>query len=185
MKRHLVIAIASIALSFGLASCGSTQQSTAGDGAMDYGDGVNPCGPDNPCADEGENPCQQADADNPCATGSTDDNPCATGSTDDNPCATGSTDDNPCAAGGGSKVAAKGDPKAGAEVYEECSGCHGDLDDPGGFGPDLFAEEWDDEERKEAYEIIKNGKGKMPAWDDKLSEQQIQDVIAFLEANAS
>ena len=28
--------------------------------------------------------------------------------------------------------------------------------------------------------IAKNGKGKMPAWHDKLSDDQIKDLIAFI-----
>jgi mono/diheme cytochrome c family protein len=28
--------------------------------------------------------------------------------------------------------------------------------------------------------IAKNGKGKMPAWHDKLSEDQLKDLIAFI-----
>ncbi len=30
--------------------------------------------------------------------------------------------------------------------------------------------------------VAKNGKGKMPAWHDKLSEDQLKDLIAFIHA---
>jgi mono/diheme cytochrome c family protein len=72
-------------------------------------------------------------------------------------------------------------------VYKaNCAPCHGaagDANTPAGktfkvppFGSDVVLKESD----ASMMAIAKNGKGKMPAWHDKLSDEQLQDLIAFI-----
>jgi len=70
-----------------------------------------------------------------------------------------------------------GDATAGATVYaDNCASCHG-ADATGGSGPNLVGEV----ETDEATDIIMNGKEAMPAFADILSEQDVADVIAYLQ----
>jgi cytochrome c6 len=81
---------------------------------------------------------------------------------------------------------AAGDPAAGKEVFlgsAACGSCH-TLSDAGSsatVGPDLDAV-------KPAYEKVvaqvTNGGGGMPAFGDTLTEQQIQDVAAYVSSAA-
>jgi cytochrome c6 len=84
--------------------------------------------------------------------------------------------------GGG---AAQGNAEAGKQVFADagCGGCH-TLEAAGATGtraPNL-------DERKpsfeEAVEQVTNGGGGMPAFKDKLSEQEIADVAAFVSESA-
>lgn len=91
--------------------------------------------------------------------------------------------------------AAKGDAQKGRTVYERnCLRCHGPALD--GHGPDApklirpAADFHDRRSRKRGdaeMEIIVN-QGQlftdMHAWDDRLSDQQIRDVIAYIRAHA-
>lgn len=72
-------------------------------------------------------------------------------------------------------------------VYKaNCAPCHGaagDANTPAGkafkvpsFRSDVVLKESD----AGLLTIAKNGKGKMPAWHDKLSEEQLKDLIAFI-----
>ena len=82
---------------------------------------------------------------------------------------------------GGDVGNAEGDPAAGEEVYASagCGGCHTleAADSSGNVGPNL-------DESKPSHELVvdrvTNGKGAMPSFKDQLSEQQIQDVAAFV-----
>jgi cytochrome c553 len=82
---------------------------------------------------------------------------------------------------GGDVGNAEGDPAAGEEVYASagCGGCHTleAADSSGNVGPNL-------DEAKPSHELVvdrvTNGKGAMPSFKDQLSEQQIQDVAAFV-----
>lgn len=74
-----------------------------------------------------------------------------------------------------------------AEVYRaKCALCHGaagDANTPAGKAfnvPPFNAESVLKEPDATLLEIAKNGKGKMPAWHDTLSEAQIKDLIAFI-----
>lgn len=70
-----------------------------------------------------------------------------------------------------------GDPTAGEAIYaDNCASCHG-VDASGGSGPNLLGEV----EEGEATDIILNGEGDMPAFADSLSDQDIADVIAYLQ----
>ena len=74
-----------------------------------------------------------------------------------------------------------------ASVYKtKCAACHGvvgDASTPAGKAlkvPSFTSEEALKETHANLLAIAKNGKGKMPAWHDKLSEDQLKDLIAFI-----
>jgi mono/diheme cytochrome c family protein len=76
---------------------------------------------------------------------------------------------------------AEGDPAKGEEIYASagCGGCH--VFEPAGssgtVGPSL------DESNasfEDAVQQIRNGGGGMPAFGDRLSDQEIADVAAFV-----
>jgi cytochrome c6 len=78
-----------------------------------------------------------------------------------------------------------GDPTAGKEVFASagCASCHtlADAGSTGTVGPDLDA-------TRPSYELaverVTNGAGAMPSFRDMLSEQQIQDVAAYVSSVA-
>ena len=78
-------------------------------------------------------------------------------------------------------AAPAGDPAAGAEVFASagCGSCHAlaDAGTSGAVGPNL-------DESQPSYELVvdrvTNGMGAMPAFAGQLSEQQIQDVAAYV-----
>jgi quinohemoprotein ethanol dehydrogenase len=77
--------------------------------------------------------------------------------------------------------ASEGNAEAGKAIYAEqgCGGCH--VFEPAGssgtVGPNLDDSDVDFEG---AVEQIRNGGGGMPAFGDKLNDQQIADVAAFV-----
>lgn len=87
------------------------------------------------------------------------------------------------------KPSAKPNPKlmvaAGQETFNKnCLACHALVAGQVGFGPNLNGELKKPHPRKtpaEARTIIKEGKNKMPAWGTKLSESEIDNVIAYLK----
>lgn len=77
---------------------------------------------------------------------------------------------------------AEGDATRGEGLYgANCAQCHGDDAKGGSAGEDLpgaLAEDGFDE----VFGVIKNGEGdEMPAFGDQLSDEQIKDIIAWLE----
>jgi mono/diheme cytochrome c family protein len=80
--------------------------------------------------------------------------------------------------------AAEGDAVAGKEIFvTNCSSCHtlADANATGTIGPNL------DEASPDAalvVERVTNGMGVMPPFADQLSEQQIQDVAAYVSTSA-
>lgn len=78
-------------------------------------------------------------------------------------------------------AAGEGDPAKGEEIFASagCGGCH--VFEPAGssgtVGPNL-----DDSNvsAEQAAEQIRNGGGGMPAFGDRLSDQEIADVAAFV-----
>ncbi len=85
--------------------------------------------------------------------------------------------------------ALQGDVEAGEAVFraatpnETCTNCHGQNGE-GGFGPNyeqVFAQktEW------QIMLTILGGRGAMPAWGEKLTDQQLADLMAFLRTNFS
>jgi mono/diheme cytochrome c family protein len=87
------------------------------------------------------------------------------------------------------QTAAKPNPKvmvaAGQEIFNKnCLQCHALVEGQASFGPNLFGELKKPHPKKtpvEAKAIIKGGKNKMPAWDGKLSDADIDNVIAYLK----
>jgi mono/diheme cytochrome c family protein len=78
--------------------------------------------------------------------------------------------------GGG---ASGGDP--GAEIYAtRCAGCHG-ADGGGGVGPQLSDGNVVDTFPDVADEVavVTDGRGRMPAFGDRLTPQEIDDVVAY------
>jgi mono/diheme cytochrome c family protein len=80
----------------------------------------------------------------------------------------------------------QGNAEAGAEVFASagCGGCHTlkAAGSSGTVGPNL------DEAKPDhdlVVERVTNGKGPMPSFKDQLSEQQIQDVAAYVVASTS
>jgi mono/diheme cytochrome c family protein len=74
-----------------------------------------------------------------------------------------------------------------ASVYKaKCAACHGPVGDastPAGKAlkvPSFSSEAVLKETDANMLEVARNGKGKMPAWHDKLSEDQLKELIAFI-----
>jgi len=74
-----------------------------------------------------------------------------------------------------------------ANLYKaNCAPCHGavgDANTPAGkafkvpsFSSDTVLKESD----SEMLTIAKNGKGKMPAWHDKLTDEQLHELVAYI-----
>jgi mono/diheme cytochrome c family protein len=85
--------------------------------------------------------------------------------------------------GGGGE--GQGDPAAGKPVFMDagCGGCHTlkDAGTTGQVGPKL-------DEAKPSYDLVvervTNGQGAMPSFKGKLTDQQIQDVAAYVSSVA-
>jgi mono/diheme cytochrome c family protein len=84
---------------------------------------------------------------------------------------------------------AQGDPVAGKEVFltvasPQCGGCHtlADAGTTGSIGPNL-----DDTSPSydKAVERVTQGAGVMPSFADSLTEEQIQDVAAYVSSAAT
>lgn len=91
-----------------------------------------------------------------------------------------------------------GNPAAGLEVHKaNCAKCHGaggKGDGPAGKLLKTKPADWTDKAAmgklsdNDLFNVIKNGGGSvgksklMPAWKDKLSDQQIWDVVAFIRS---
>jgi cytochrome c6 len=83
-------------------------------------------------------------------------------------------------------TAPQGNPEAGAEVFQSagCGGCHTleAAGTSGTVGPNL-------DQARPSHDLVvdrvTNGKGVMPAFGDQLSEEQIQDVAAYVVASTS
>jgi mono/diheme cytochrome c family protein len=85
--------------------------------------------------------------------------------------ACGDTDDDE---GNGS---GNGDPTAGKAVYDvHCAGCHGASGEGSGNYPSVAGEGG-----SEAIDIVTNGDDAMPAFGGTLTEQEIADVVAYLD----
>jgi mono/diheme cytochrome c family protein len=73
---------------------------------------------------------------------------------------------------------------AGQEVFaKNCMQCHSINQGQVMFGPSLYAEMKKPEGKKSSAEvrtIIKNGKGKMPAFGEKLTPEDTDKLLAYL-----
>jgi mono/diheme cytochrome c family protein len=78
-------------------------------------------------------------------------------------------------------AASEGDPANGKTLYASagCGGCHtfSAAGSTGTVGPNLDESDMDFDA---AFQQIKNGGGGMPAFGDRLSDQEIADVAAFV-----
>lgn len=80
---------------------------------------------------------------------------------------------------------AGGDPTNGATVFaQNCAGCHGENAAGGSVGPTLVSAELKAQSDDFFRETILNGRAgtAMPAWEGRLSAQDIEDVIAYLRS---
>jgi mono/diheme cytochrome c family protein len=77
-----------------------------------------------------------------------------------------------------------GDPAKGAALFSNCVGCHGENAEGGAIGPTLVSAEMKAKDDDHYRQVIANGVAgtAMPAWADRLSAQDIEDVIAFLRS---
>jgi mono/diheme cytochrome c family protein len=83
-------------------------------------------------------------------------------------------------------TAIEGDPVAGKEIFlgtAGCAGCHtlSDAGASGTIGPNLDATQ---PSYDLAVERVTNGQGGMPSFADTLTEEQIQDVAAYVSSVA-
>lgn len=80
---------------------------------------------------------------------------------------------------GGGNGSGPGDDPDGAAIYQQrCATCHGG-DGTGGSGPSLT----DIDERlseEEQLEIVRDGRGQMPAWEGILSDEEIEAVLDYM-----
>jgi mono/diheme cytochrome c family protein len=84
-----------------------------------------------------------------------------------------------------SPAPAAGDPANGATVFaQNCAGCHGPDAAGGAVGPTLISAELKAQNDDFFRQTILNGRSgtAMPAWQGRLSDQEIEDVIAFLRS---
>lgn len=85
----------------------------------------------------------------------------------------------------GEEEAGEGDPANGKTIFaaQACGSCHtlGDAGTSGTVGPNLDEAEPD---FNEVVDKVTNGAGVMPSFEDKLSEQEIKDVAAYVSTSA-
>jgi mono/diheme cytochrome c family protein len=85
----------------------------------------------------------------------------------------------------GEEEAGEGDPANGKTIFaaQGCGSCHtlADAGTSGTVGPNLDEAKPDPDE---VVEKVTNGAGVMPSFEDKLSEQEIQDVAAYVSTSA-
>lgn len=84
-----------------------------------------------------------------------------------------------------SPAPAGGDADKGAAIFaQNCAGCHGDNAQGGSVGPSLVTAELKAQSDDFFRQTILNGRAgtAMPAWEGRLSAQDIEDVIAFLRS---
>jgi mono/diheme cytochrome c family protein len=81
----------------------------------------------------------------------------------------------------GEEEAGEGDPANGKKVFASagCGSCHtlADAGTSGSVGPNLDDAQPDN---AQVIEKVTNGSGVMPSFKDQLSEQEIQDVAAYV-----
>lgn len=86
-------------------------------------------------------------------------------------------------AGGCGAAVPEGDASNGEKLFPvHCASCHGDDGKSGTAGEDVPGAVADDGV-DEIFLVIQNGKGngEMPAFKDELTDQEIADIIAWLE----
>jgi mono/diheme cytochrome c family protein len=84
-----------------------------------------------------------------------------------------------------SPAPAGGDADNGATIFaQNCAGCHGENAEGGAVGPTLVSADLKAQDDDFYREVILNGRSgtAMPAWEGRLSAQDIEDVIAFMRS---
>jgi mono/diheme cytochrome c family protein len=84
-----------------------------------------------------------------------------------------------------SPVPEGGDPANGGAVFtQNCAACHGENAEGGAVGPTLVSAEMKAKDDDHYRQVIAKGVtgSPMPAWESRLSAQEIEDVIAFLRS---
>jgi mono/diheme cytochrome c family protein len=72
---------------------------------------------------------------------------------------------------------------AGRDVYtEHCASCHGERLNANGAAPDLKLLRADQKTRFD--EMVRNGKGQMPAWEGMISDEEIGQIWAYVRSRA-
>ena len=72
---------------------------------------------------------------------------------------------------------------AGRDVYtEHCATCHGERLNATGAAPDLKLLGADQKPRFD--EMVRNGKGQMPAWEGMISDEEIGQIWAYVRSRA-
>ena len=80
-------------------------------------------------------------------------------------------------------VRAQSPGDAGREVYvEHCAQCHGERLMATGSAPDLKLLRAD--QRARFDDIVRDGKGQMPAWAGMITDEQIDQVWAYIRSRA-
>ena len=76
------------------------------------------------------------------------------------------------------------DAAAGAEIYKEkCSECHGPRMVSTGGAADL--RELRKDERPRFDTSVRNGKGQMPSWEGQLTDEEIDQLWAYVRSRAN
>jgi mono/diheme cytochrome c family protein len=74
--------------------------------------------------------------------------------------------------------------EAGRDVYaEHCAPCHGERLNATGAAPDL--KRLGADQRARFDEIVRNGKGQMPAWDGMITDEEINAIWAYVRSRAA
>lgn len=79
----------------------------------------------------------------------------------------------------------QGDPTNGANLFaQNCAVCHGEAAEGGAVGPTLVSAEVKAKDDDYYRQTLASGIAgtAMPAWEDRLSAQDIEDIIAFLRS---
>jgi mono/diheme cytochrome c family protein len=84
----------------------------------------------------------------------------------------------------GAKTANAATVHAGQEIFaQKCLLCHSINKGQVTFGPSLYAEMKKPQGKKSSAEVrsvIKNGKGKMPSFQEKLSAEDVDKLLAYI-----
>jgi cytochrome c6 len=72
---------------------------------------------------------------------------------------------------------------AGRDVYaEHCAPCHGERMSATGAAPDLTLLRAD--QKAHFDEMVRNGKGQMPAWEGMITDEEISQIWAYVRSRA-
>ena len=73
--------------------------------------------------------------------------------------------------------------EAGEQVYDQnCAECHGEKLRSSGAVPDL--REMPADARARFDEVMKNGRGQMPAWEGQLTPENFDQIWAYIRSRA-